>query len=83
MAFEIPISKCPAELQTVVSFTLLPYRRDWYKTNVWFSRQVVGVNVTDQFMKSMAKEGGLEITANNHSVRKTTVRKLKKAAKRL
>ena len=37
------------------------------------------MNVTDQFMKSMAKEGGLEITANNHPVRKTTVRMLNKA----
>ena len=36
----------------------------------------------NQFMKNMAKEGGLDITAKNftnHSVSKTAVRKLKKA----
>ena len=82
--FEILISKRPAELQTCGPLYLSPLRRerDWCKANVWFSRQAVGVNVINQFMKSMAKEAGLDITAKNftnHSVRKTTVRKLKKA----
>ena len=82
--FEILISKRPAELQTCGPLYLSPLRRerDWCKANVWFSRQAVGVNVINQFMKSMAKEAGLDITAKNftnHSVRKSTVRKLKKA----
>ena len=65
---------------------LAPLRkeRDWAKTKVcvWFARQPVGVNMINRFMKNMAKEGGLDITAKNftnHSVRKTAVRKLKKA----
>ena len=41
----------------------LQKERDLYKTNVWFSQQAVGVNVINHFMKSMAKEGGLDITA--------------------
>ena len=82
--FETLISKRPAELQTSGPLYLAPLqkKRDWAKTKVWFARQPVGVNMINQFMKNMAKEGALDITAKNftnHSVRKTAVRKLKKA----
>ena len=80
--FETLISKRPAELQTCGPLYLAPLQkeRDWAKTKVWFARQPLGVNTINQFMKNMAKEGGLDTTAKNftnHSVRKTAVRKLK------
>ena len=52
------------------------------KAKVWFSRQPVGVNGINHFMKNIAKESGLDVTSKNftnHSARKTTVKKLKKA----
>ena len=72
--FETLISKRPAELQTSGPLYLAPLRkkRDWSKMKVWFARQPVGVNVINQFIKNMAKEGRLDITAKNftnHSVR--------------
>ena len=71
-----------AKMWSSLSFSLIQKERDWCQTKVWFARQPVGVNVLNQFMKNMAKEGGLDITAKNftnHSVQKTIVRKLKKA----
>ena len=82
--FEALISKRPAEMQAHGLLYLVPLRkeRDWPKAKVWFSRQAVGVNGINQFMKNIAKEGELDVTSKNftnHSVRKTTVKKLKKA----
>ena len=54
-----------AELQTCSPLYFAPLwkERDWAKTKVWFARQPVGVNAINQFMKNMAKEGGLEQAA--------------------
>ena len=82
--FETLISKRPAEMQAHGPLYLAPLRkeRDWSKAKVWFSCQPAGVNGINQFMKNIAKEDGLDVTSKNftnHSARKTTVKKLKKA----
>ena len=49
---------------------------------MWYSVQPVGVNKIDRFMRLIAQRGELDVTNKNftnHSVRKTTVRKLQKA----
>ena len=63
---------------------LAPLRkeRNWSRTKVWLSHQPIGVNVINIFMQSIARQGGLDVINKrftNHSVRKTTVKKLKKA----
>ena len=48
---------------------------------VWYATTPVGVNTINNYMKSMANAAGLDGTGKrltNHSVRKTTVRKLQK-----
>ena len=63
---------------------LAPLRkeRNWSRTKVWLSHQPIGVNVINIFMQSIARQGGLDVINKrftNHSVRKTTVKKPKKA----
>ena len=75
--FETLISKQPAEMQAHGPLYLAPLRKewDWSKAKVWFSCQPVGMNGINQFIKNIAKEGGLDVTSKNftnHSVRKTT-----------
>ena len=77
------LSKRPPELELAGPLYLSPLRkqRDWSHVNVWFSRQPVGVNIINNFMKRMATQAGLDTTQKhftNHSMRKTTVRSLKK-----
>ena len=50
------------------------------KREVWYSSTPVGVNTINNYMKSMANAAGLDATGKltNHSVQKTTVRKLQK-----
>ena len=50
------------------------------KSEVWYKKQRMGVNKIDSFMKNMVLEAELDVQGkklNNHSVRKTLVKKLK------
>lgn len=52
------------------------------KNDIWYSAQPVGIHVIDAYMKTMASSGDLDTTNKkftNHSIRKTTVRKLQKS----
>lgn len=82
--FEQLVSKRPSELKASGPLYLTPLRkqRNWSKEDVWFSRTPVGMNYINKFMNSMAHDAGLDVTGKNftnHSLRKTTVKKLKKA----
>ena len=62
---------------------LAPLRkeRDWSRTQVWFSCQPIGANGINNFMISITKQGGLDVTYKqftNHSVRKTSLRSLRR-----
>ena len=74
------ISKRPEHLRNSGPLYLQPLSKP--KPDVWYLIQPVGFNKIDGFMKRIATMGGLDITKKhftNHSVRKTTVRKLQKA----
>ena len=63
---------------------LAPLRkeRDWSKAEVWFAIGALGVNTLDKLMEEIASKAGLDITSKrftNHSLRKTTVTKLRKS----
>ena len=81
---EILLSKRPAELKNSGPLYLRPLSNP--KQDVWYYAQPVGVNKIDGFMKLIAHMGALDITNKNftnHSVRKTTVRKLQKQVYRM
>ena len=74
------ISKRPIELKNCGSLYLKPL--DTPNDEVWYTAQPVGIHTIDTYMKYIAMQGGLDLTNKkftNHSVRKTTVRKLQKA----
>ena len=74
------ISKRPDELKNSGSLYLKPL--DPPTDDVWYTNQPVGIHTIDTYMKCIATQGGLSQTNKkftNHSVRKTTVRKLQKA----
>ena len=74
------ISKRPQHIRNSGPLYLQPLSKP--NPDVWYSIQSVGINKIDGFMKKIATMGGLDITKKhftNHSVRKTTVRKLQKA----
>ena len=78
------ISKRPVDLSATGPLYLSPLRkeRDWCRTPIWFSQVPLGVNSINTIMKNMSQTAGLDTTNKhftNHSVRKTTVQKLKKA----
>ena len=61
--------------------TSLRKERQWSEAPVWYARSSVGVNQIDKFMGSIATKAGLDATRKcftNHSLRKTTVTKLRK-----
>ena len=75
------LSKRPPDLSHSGPLCLSPLRkeRDWCRALVWFSHVFLGVNTINSLMKNAA---GLDTTNKhftNHSIRKTTVQKLKKA----
>ena len=75
------ISKRPEELKSCGPLYLTPLQAFEGK-DVWFARSKVGVNKINGFLKEMAKDSGISKSNKrytNHSVRKTTVRKLQKA----
>ena len=82
--FEKVLSKRPSEMKFGGLLYLTPLRRarDWSQEKVWFSRQPVGVNIINNFTSRMVSVAGLDVAKKHftiHSMRKTTVRKLKKA----
>ena len=83
-AYELLISKRPAELKDHGPLYLSPFRKEgqWSKSPVWFSKASLGVHSIDNFVNRMAVAASLDVTKKhytNHSIRKTTVKKLKKA----
>ena len=82
MYLEKLLSKRPPSLRNSGPLYLRPLVRFTAGGDVWYSSQPVGVNMINSFMSKMAEQAGLN-TSNkrftNHSVRKTTVRKLQKA----
>ena len=78
-----PVSKHPAETHSSGPLYLAPLRkeRDWSRTQVWFSCQPIGANGINNFMMSITKQGGLDVTYKqftNHSVRKMSLRSLRR-----
>ena len=83
-AYELLVSKRPSELKHHGPLYLTPLRKDrsWDSTEVWFIKVPLGINLIDTFARRMVAAAGLDSTKNhftNHSIRKTTVKKLKKA----
>ena len=75
------ISKRPPCLQHSGTLYLRPPKKISPMSATWFSSQPVGVNTINGYMKEIAKCAGLNATNKrftNHSVRKTTIRKLQK-----
>ena len=75
------ISKRPEELKARGPLYLTPLQCFDGK-EVWFSKTKVGVNKINSFLKEMASNAGVTKSNKrytNHSVRKTTVRKLQRA----
>ena len=81
--------RCPVMLLEMTNiprveaiWTTLPHAFAEPKPSVWYSKEPVGIHTVNGFMKGIAEVGGL--TGNgkwytNHSVRKITVQKLRKA----
>ena len=83
-AYELLISKRPTELKDHGPLDLSPLRkeRQWSRSLTWFSKAPLGIHSIDNFVNKMAVAAGLDITKKhftNHSIQKTTVKKLKKA----
>lgn len=77
---ELLISKRPAHLRSCGPLYLTPLRKP--RLSLWYSVQPVGENKIKTYMKTMANLAGIDKSGKrytNHSVRKTTVRKLQKA----
>ena len=77
-------SKRPEDLADNGLIYLCPLHkeRNWTKEPIWFSHTPIGVSSINSFMQRMANKAGLDVTKNtftNHSIRKTTLHKLKKA----
>ena len=83
-AYELLVSKRLSELKSHGPLYLTPLKKDrsWDKTEVWFTKTPLGINSIDTFVQRMVADAGLDSTKKhftNHSIRKTTVKKLKKA----
>lgn len=77
---ELLISKRPHRLKATGPLYLRPLESP--RKDVWYSLQPVGIHTINTYMKEIAKDGRLDCTNKkftNHSVRKTTVKKLQKA----
>ena len=74
------ISVRPPSLKHSGPLYLRPFEKP--TKDVWFSTHSVGINKINSYVKDLAKLGGLDCTKKhftNHSICKTTVRKLQKA----
>ena len=77
---EAMIAKRPDELKSTGPLYLRPLPQP--KGAVWYTKQPVGVNTINRYMKDIAEKAGLGDSGKNitnHSTRKTLVKKLKKA----
>ena len=74
---ELVISKCPIELKNCGSLYLKPLNTP--NDEVWYTAQPVGIHTIDTYMKYIAMQDLTNKKFTNHSIRKTTVRKLQKA----
>lgn len=80
MLLEMMLSKRPDELKLSGPLYLTPLRKP--RPDLWYSKQPVGIHTVNGFMKAIADSGGLNGNGKrytNHSVRKVTVQKLRKA----
>ena len=76
--------KRPEALISSGPLYLAPLRKEleWSEAKEWYARSPIGVNQIDRFMDSIASKAGLDVTKKrftNHSLRKTTVTKLRKS----
>ncbi|XP_065918766.1 uncharacterized protein KIAA1958-like [Dysidea avara] len=82
-AYELMISKRPLDLKSHGPLYLTPIRNEtWNNKDVWYTSVPLGVNSINTFIPRMVVAAGLDHTNKhytNHSIRKTTVKKLKKA----
>ena len=80
MLLQMMLSKRPDELKLSEPLYLTPLQKP--KPDVWYSKQSVGIHTVNGFMKAIAETGGLKGNGKrytNHSVRRVTVQKLRKA----
>ena len=78
---QVALTHRPASCITSGPLYLTPKRKLSIDDNVWYTTLPVGVNTINTFMQAIAKAGGLEHTGKrltNHSVRKTTIKKLRR-----
>ena len=76
--FKAYLAQRPEEMRNSGPFYLAII--DKPKSEVWYRKQRMGVNIIDSFMKNMVLEAELDVQGKkltNHSVRKTLVKKLK------
>lgn len=76
------VAKRPEKMKNSGALYLTPRKKLHEDADVWYSSTPVGVNTIDKYMKAMAQLAGLTKTGKkftNHSVRKTTVKKLQKS----
>ena len=74
------VSKRPSSLRITGPLYLLPLRKP--RESLWCSVQKVGEATIKMYMKTIARNGGIDTDGRrftNHSIRKTTVCKLQKA----
>ena len=73
------IAKRPPSLQNSGTLYLQPLRKP--KPSLWYSVQQLGINQIASFMDEIKRSANLDVSKHitNHSVRKTLVKKLKKA----
>ena len=80
MLLKMMLSKRPDELKLSGPLYLTPLRKP--RPDLWYSKQPVGIHTVNGYMKAIADAGSLNGNGKrytNHSVRKVTVQKLKKA----
>jgi len=80
--FELYMSKRPVELKNCGRFYLTPKQNVLRTDEIWYSRNPMGKNTISSIMKCLISGTPLESCGKkltNHSMRKTTVKKLKAA----
>ena len=80
--YELLVLKHPTKLNDHGPLYLPPIRkeRQWTTSLVWFSKTSLGVHSINNFVNKMAAAAGLDVAKKhytNHSIRKTTVKKLR------
>ena len=73
------VERRPLNMRWSGPFYLSIKRNRTLNDNIWFKTQPMGVNTINNMMKTTVAGTSLEESHTNHSARKTTVSKLKKA----